>query len=235
MSNLSVFNFESNEVRVVLVNGEPWFVAKDTCDILGISNVSQALSRLDDDERSTIILNEGINAGNPNTNIISESGMYGLVLSSRKPEAKPFRKWITSEVLPSIRKTGSYSLLQTPGQPKLPVHVVALEKAKVIRDIQDILSYDNPRIAQFLIDYTISDIMSNAKPDSTKLRGVVEIAEEMGLPVSLKNRGALGKFVKARVGSSLKEESRLVNGTMRLVACYPDSAEVREAIAEFFS
>lgn len=233
MSNLSVFNFESNEVRVVVINNEPWFVAKDVCDVLNVPNVSQALTRLEVEEVNTLILNEG--SPNPNINIISESGMYALVLSSRKPEAKSFRKWITSQVLPSIRKTGSYSLLQTPEPPKLPVHVVALEKAKVIRDIQDILSYENPRIAQFLIDYTISDIMSNTKTDGPKLRGVVEIAEEMGLPVSLKNRSALGKFVKARVGSFLAEESRLVNGTMRLVACYPDNTKVREAIAEFFS
>lgn len=106
MVNVQKFNFDSNEIRVIDHGGESWFVAKDVCDILEIDNVSQALSRLDEDERNTIILNEGI--GNPQKTIINESGLYSLVLSSRKPEAKVFKKWVTSEVLPSIRKHGGY-------------------------------------------------------------------------------------------------------------------------------
>ena len=88
------------------MNNEPWFVAKDVCDILEIGNPSQALTSLENYEKNTIILNEGI--GNPNKAIINESGFYALVLSSRKPIAKPFRLWVTSEVLPTIRKTGGY-------------------------------------------------------------------------------------------------------------------------------
>ena len=101
--------FESKEfgnVRVVMQENEPWFVAKDVCIPLEIGNVSQALSRLEADERNTIILNEGI--GNPEKATINESGLYSLILTSRKPEAKKFKKWVTSEVLPAIRKTGGY-------------------------------------------------------------------------------------------------------------------------------
>jgi prophage antirepressor-like protein len=122
--NLSVFQYSGKEVRTTIIDGKPWFVAKDLCEILGIANVSHALSKLDDDERNTIVLNDGT-AGNPTTSIVSESGMYALVLRSRKPEAKSFRKWVTSEVLPSISRTGSYSV--TP-QPQLPqTYLEALE------------------------------------------------------------------------------------------------------------
>lgn len=99
-------NEEFGTIRTVTIDNEPWFLAKDVCDILEIGNPSQALSRLEEDEKNTIILNEGI--GNPNKAIISESGFYALVLSSRKKIAKPFRLWVTKEVLPQIRKTGGY-------------------------------------------------------------------------------------------------------------------------------
>lgn len=116
-SSLTVFDFKQNQVRVVLIDGEPWFVAKDLCVILEIKNVSDALNRLDGDEKNTIVLNDG-NRGNPNTSVVSRSGMYALVLSSRKQEAKVFRKWITSEVLPSIEKTGSYTIASQQKQVK---------------------------------------------------------------------------------------------------------------------
>ncbi|MEG3875767.1 Bro-N domain-containing protein [Microcoleus sp. herbarium7] len=106
---ISVFEFETLTVRIATLDGEPWFVAKDLCDVLDVANPSQALSRLEEDEKNTIILNEG-NRGNPNTSVVSESGMYALVLTSRKPTAKSFRKWVTAEVLPAIRKTGTYSV-----------------------------------------------------------------------------------------------------------------------------
>lgn len=83
--------------------GEPWFVAKDVCDILGHSNVSMALDRLDDDERSKFNLGR-----QGETNIVNEAGLYALVLGSRKPEAHEFKRWVTHEVLPQIRRTGGY-------------------------------------------------------------------------------------------------------------------------------
>jgi len=107
MSKLSVFNFNQVPVRVVMKGGEPWFVAKDLCQILEIGNVSQVLTRLDEDEKG--ITTADTPGGKQNTSIVSESGMYVLVLGSRKPEAKAFRKWITSNVLPEIRRTGSYN------------------------------------------------------------------------------------------------------------------------------
>lgn len=108
--NLQIFNNAIfGNVRVILQDNEPWFVAKDICDCLEINNSRQALSRLDDDEKNSVILNDGT-AGNPEKSIVNEYGLYSLVLSSRKPEAKEFKRWITHDVLPTLRKTGSYSM-----------------------------------------------------------------------------------------------------------------------------
>jgi addiction module RelE/StbE family toxin len=110
MNELTAFHFgEGREVRTLERNGEPWFVAKDVCDILDIQNRHDALAKqLDDDEKGVEkIYSLG---GKQDTNIINESGLYNLIFRSNKPEAKAFRKWVTSEVLPSIRKTGRYAL-----------------------------------------------------------------------------------------------------------------------------
>ncbi|MBS5619679.1 BRO family protein [Eubacterium sp.] len=90
-------------IRMVVVDNEPWFVAKDVCDILGVQNVTQSMQQLENFERSMFNIGRQGEA-----NIISESGFYTLVLRSRKPIAKPFRLWVTQEVLPQIRKTGGY-------------------------------------------------------------------------------------------------------------------------------
>ena len=114
-SQLSTFKFESKSIRTLAINNEPWFIAKDVCDTLKISNVSDALLKLDDDEKATIGLTDSqAGKGAQSISIISESGMYTLILRCRDAVKKGsvphrFRKWVTSEVLPQIRKTGSYS------------------------------------------------------------------------------------------------------------------------------
>lgn len=108
MNELQIFkNNQFGNVRIVMKNQEPWFVAKDVCNCLEINNSRQALIRLDDDEKSSVILNDGT-PGNPEKSIVNEYGLYSLVLSSRKPEAKEFKRWITHDVIPQIRKTGQY-------------------------------------------------------------------------------------------------------------------------------
>ena len=108
MNEIQVFNnTQFGEVRSINMNGEPWFVAADVCRVLEIGNPSQALARLDEDEKNTLILNEG-NRGNPNVSIVNEPGLYTLVLGSRKPEAKAFKRWITHDVIPAIRQNGGY-------------------------------------------------------------------------------------------------------------------------------
>lgn len=113
MNNITLFEYESHEIRVIQDDNKgPWWVAGDVCDILGISNVPDAMNRLDEDEKSTIVLTDRTSpkGGNPNVNVINEPGLYNLIINSKKPEANKFRRWITHEVLPSIRKTGSYSM-----------------------------------------------------------------------------------------------------------------------------
>lgn len=110
------FNFESSvAIRVILINFEPWFIAVDVCNALKLSNPTEVIRRLDEDEKKTLSLTEGIkrSVGNPNVNVISESGLYTLILRCRDAITPGtisyrFRKWVTSEVLPSIRKTGKY-------------------------------------------------------------------------------------------------------------------------------
>lgn len=106
MNQLQIFNYQTKEVRTVIKNGEPWFVAKDVCEILNLSDVSKAISRLDDDEKGTNTF--PTHGGIQNLLIINESGLYSLVLTSTKKEAKTFKKWITNEVIPSIRQHGTY-------------------------------------------------------------------------------------------------------------------------------
>jgi len=103
------FDFNGSNISTIIDGGgDPWWIAKEVCDVLGLTNPTEALRSLDDDEKNTLRITEGIQ-GNPNKAIISESGLYSLILRSRKPEAKAFKKWITSEVLPTIRKTGAYA------------------------------------------------------------------------------------------------------------------------------
>ena len=102
------FDFKGASLRTLTDEaGEPWFVAKDVCDILGI-DTNHLGESLDSDEMNTLRITEGNTRGNPNKTIISEPGLYRLVMKSRKSEAKEFQRWVTHEVLPQIRKTGGY-------------------------------------------------------------------------------------------------------------------------------
>lgn len=109
MSNLQLFNFEGNRVRTLKINDEPYFVGKDVASILGYSNTRDALNKhVDSEDKNTVAIHDGITRGNPNQVVINESGLYSLILSSKMPNAKRFKRWVTSEVLPAIRKHGAY-------------------------------------------------------------------------------------------------------------------------------
>ena len=110
MADITYFTFGTHAIRVITRDKQPWFVATDVCEALGYTNTSKAIGdHLDPDERSSAVVPRTPNdsLGVP-TNLINESGLYALVLRSRKPEARKFAKWVTSEVLPSIRQTGGY-------------------------------------------------------------------------------------------------------------------------------
>jgi len=108
MTNLTEFDFNTQQVRVITIEGLPWFVANDVCVILGLENVGQALSRLDEDKKS--IASVYTLEGNQDMSVISESGMLALVSSNGKPDAKEFRRWAVDVVFPVVFRTDSYSL-----------------------------------------------------------------------------------------------------------------------------
>lgn len=109
MNEIQIFNNpEFGEIRTLEINNEPWFVGKDVADVLGYQNGSRDINRhVDDDDRNTVAIHDG--SQSRNVTIINESGLYSLILSSKLPSAKRFKHWVTSEVLPSIRKTGNYT------------------------------------------------------------------------------------------------------------------------------
>jgi anti-repressor protein len=134
-----VFQYGSCSVRTIIKDDEIWFVAKDVCNVLEISDVSKAVSRLDEDEKGTTsILTPG---GQQNLLIVNEPGLYSLILTSRKQEAKQFKRWVTHEVLPSIRKTGSYSI-QIPKTFSEALRLAADLQEKIERDRPKVESYD---------------------------------------------------------------------------------------------
>ena len=108
LSQAFTFNASNQQVRTVTIDNEPYFVAKDVCDILSLSDVSMSVSRLDDDEKLTQALL--VSGQKRQMWCVNESGLYHLIFQSRKPEAKAFRKWVTAEVLPTLRRTGRYEV-----------------------------------------------------------------------------------------------------------------------------
>ena len=146
-SALKLFENPQFRVRVIMRLGDPWFVASDACDGLALSNASKALADLDDDDKlkltkdelDTLTSSEGIKCSVDSRvqslNLVSESGLYDLIMQSRKPEAKAFKRWVTHEVLPSIRKTGSYSVQAQPAM--LPNFCNPAEAARAWADLYE--------------------------------------------------------------------------------------------------
>jgi prophage antirepressor-like protein len=116
-NKLSVFSYGDELVRTMTIDDEPWFVLRDVCGILELGSPHKVVDRLDEDERNQIPLTDALGRQQMTT-IINESGLYSVILRSDKPQAKPFRKWVTSEVLPALRKTGEYHL--EPRQEQFP-------------------------------------------------------------------------------------------------------------------
>ena len=154
MNDVKIFeNPEFGRVRTTVIDGEPWFVAADVCHALDIGNPSDALNRLDDDER-TLVSIEGASNGKP-VNGVNEPGLYSLVLGSRKPEAKAFKRWITHEVIPAIRKTGGYHVPQSPAE----------QMAQGLLAAQKLLAEKDKRIEEMRPKEIFADAVSVSKTD----------------------------------------------------------------------
>lgn len=143
MNKLQIFNYNNNAVRTIEKDGEPWFILKDVCNVLGISKYRDTAERLDADERASVRVDTL--GGKQEMTCINESGLYNVILRSDKPEAKPFRKWITAEVLPAIRKTGAYMTPQTIEQILTnPDTIISL--ATQIKELQAKVEQDKPKV-----------------------------------------------------------------------------------------
>ena len=137
------FGYDDQLVRTVMVNNVPWFVAKDVCAVLELSDVSMSVSKLDDDEK--LIQKIFVSGQNRDVVVVNESGLYTLILRSNKPEAKRFRKWVTSEVLPNIRKNGIYDITG--------------ELSELKRDVAELKKEQNKRFSLPPPEDTHSDIL----------------------------------------------------------------------------
>lgn len=169
MNDLQIFNYNGNEVRTIQKDGEPWWVLKDVCTVLGIVDHKVAARRLEEDEVCQTPLTDSLGRMQEMT-VINESGLYNVILRSDKPEAKPFRKWVTSEVLPSIRKNGGYIANQ---ENLTPEQIVA--NALIVA--QNIISQKDKQIEQMKPKAEFFDAVA----DSRTAISMNEVSKVLGI------------------------------------------------------
>ena len=167
MANIQVFEYRNNKVRTVDVEDEAWFVLKDVCAVLGISNNRMAADRLDDDEKGVSLIDTL--GGKQEMVIVNESGLYHVILRSDKPEATPFRRWVTNDVLPAIRKTGSYMM------------------PKMTKELQAIFLLDN-RTAK--LDQRVTALENNAVIDYGQQRTLTSAVNRRVIVDTLGGKGS---------------------------------------------
>ena len=148
MNEIKIFdNPEFGKVRTMEINGEPYLVGKDVAEILGYSNTRDALTKhVDSEDKNTVAICDG--KGNPNQTVINESGLYSLILSSKLPKAKEFKRWVTSEVLPSIRKHGAYAVDELLNDPEFAIKTFTALKEERERSkrLSEQIEADKPKV-----------------------------------------------------------------------------------------
>lgn len=184
MNDMQIFTYNSNEVRTVEMNGEPWFVLKDVCEVLGMDStqLKKVADRLEADEKGrTQITTPG---GMQESWVINESGLYNVILRSDKPEAKPFRKWVTSEVLPSIRKHGGYIAGHEQLTPQELMAKALLVANKTLADREARISELTAQNSQLAVDKQIMQPKADYFDDLVDrnlLTNFRETAKELGI------------------------------------------------------
>lgn len=184
-TEIRTFNFNDMSVRTLTdEHGDPWFVAKDVCGILEISNNRDAISQLDSDEKNTVGISDGI-AGNPNKTIISEPGLYKLIMRSRKPEAKEFQRWVTHEVLPTIHKTGGYiPTSETDSDEAIMAKALLIAQKTIERNAQQLHAKDR-QIMELEPKAQALDAFTNVE-DKLLVRDAAKVLSNSGTPISEK-------------------------------------------------
>ncbi len=163
MNELTVFTFQGNNVRTIVKNGSPWWVLKDVCDVLDIGNSRDVMARLDSDEKGVDIIDTL--GGRQEVSTINESGLYNVILVSRKPEAKKFKRWVTHEVLPSIRKHGLYAADELLANPDLWIRALQELKAERTKNVAlaATISVQEQQIAEMKPKASYYDVVLNCK------------------------------------------------------------------------
>ena len=167
----------NQQVRVETIGGEPWFVAKDVCDALALTDVSMTVNRLDDDEKLTQVVL--VSGQSRQMWLVSESGLYNLIFQSRKAEAKAFRKWVTGEVLPSIRKTGRYDIKER--RRAVPPRERSKELGRFHEELQKWMREEDVKAVAAKTGVTVNtvrSVMQGTKVGLRVLKGVVAAAGE---------------------------------------------------------
>jgi len=199
MSALAVFDFEERPVRMVMIEGEPWFVGKDVCDALGHKNSRDALSRLDDDERADVgiadVSSDGVRQDRKFT-IISEAGVYQLIFTSRVEAAKRFKRWLAHEVIPSIRKTGSYRAPQA--TVLSPERMAILNKAIAAMQAapDDAFQFDvymGGHLPKFWPDFEVRQLVLSLLGQTTQKEIIIITSAVFG-PERAPSKSALNRF-----------------------------------------
>jgi len=175
MTNVKTFeNAELGTVRTVMVGGEPYFVGKDVADILGYSNSRKALNdHVDEEDKNTVTIRDGI--GNPNQTVINESGLYSLILSSKLPKAKKFKRWVTSEVLPAIRRYGLYATDDLIADPDLAIAAFTAlkEEREKNKALEQAVAVGLQQIAEMTPKATYYDVVLKCK-DAVNIRVIAK-------------------------------------------------------------
>ena len=163
MNKLTIFNYEGNNVRTILREGSPWWVLKDVCAVLGISKYRDAAERLDADEREPVRVDTP--GGPQEMTCINESGLYNLILRSDKPGAKKFKRWVTHEVLPSIRRHGLYATDELLANPDFLIQALQELKAERAKnaELTTTISIQEQQIAEMKPKASYYDVVLNCK------------------------------------------------------------------------
>lgn len=178
MNNLAKWNFENSEVRTLTIENEPYFVGKDVAEILGYERPTKAVNdHVDPEDIDAVPIQDSIGRMQ-NTPIINESGLYSLILSSKLPTAKKFKRWVTSEVLPSIRRNGMYATDELIANPDLAIKAfMALkEEREKTKALNETVAVQTQQIAELKPKASYYDVVLNCKD----LISVTEIAKDYG-------------------------------------------------------